>query len=220
MAKSPEEIREYKRKWYEKNKVKFLAQCKIWRENNKERKKANNRAWYERNREKVREQSEAWRKAHPEKAKAWVAAWQAKNQDKIKAAGKEWRKKNRKRVNASAVKYARNNKDKVKAAFKVWYYKNPEKAREIRLRRRLRSKNAEGRATAAEIRDRMKQLGNKCVYCGGPFEHVDHFIPLANGGTGWPSNLVPACAQCNFSKNSKLPSEWTVETLGQGILVL
>lgn len=47
-----------------------------------------------------------------------------------------------------------------------------------------------------------------CVYCGGPFEHVDHVVPTTRGGTDDPTNLVPACTSCNTSKGDKLLAEW------------
>lgn len=42
-----------------------------------------------------------------------------------------------------------------------------------------------------------------CVYCGGPFEHVDHVHPVSRGGTDDPMNLVPACATCNYKKHAR-----------------
>lgn len=42
-----------------------------------------------------------------------------------------------------------------------------------------------------------------CAYCGSQPEKItlDHVIPKAKGGTTERSNLVPACAGCNVSKN-------------------
>lgn len=48
----------------------------------------------------------------------------------------------------------------------------------------------------------------ECVYCGGPFEHVDHVVSASHGGTDDPDNLVPACTPCNTSKGNKLLAEW------------
>lgn len=47
-----------------------------------------------------------------------------------------------------------------------------------------------------------------CVYCDAPFEHVDHAHPRALGGTDDPTNLVPACAECNLSKNDMPLPVW------------
>lgn len=47
-----------------------------------------------------------------------------------------------------------------------------------------------------------------CWYCGrltNPFSNfeIDHFQPLADGGTNDLSNLVPACTTCNRSKHAQ-----------------
>lgn len=47
-----------------------------------------------------------------------------------------------------------------------------------------------------------------CVYCGGPFEHVDHVLPVSRGGTDDVENLVPSCTSCNTSKGDRLLDEW------------
>ena len=62
--------------------------------------------------------------------------------------------------------------------------------------------------------------GNACVYCSrkqgeyAPTEtardgylHIDHVIPLTNGGTDDISNLATACAVCNMFKSDRTPEE-------------
>lgn len=71
------------------------------------------------------------------------------------------------------------------------------------LLRDYRSATAGGRATAAQIRARVEVFGGVCSYCGGHFEHMDHAISLARGGTNWPANLRPACEACNLGKAAK-----------------
>lgn len=51
--------------------------------------------------------------------------------------------------------------------------------------------------------------GGHCRHCNGPVHaheiwHVDHFIPLAKGGTNDIENLVLSCARCNVEKRDKL----------------
>jgi 5-methylcytosine-specific restriction endonuclease McrA len=74
--------------------------------------------------------------------------------------------------------------------------------------RRARRVQAKGHATQAQIDARVAYYGGRCAYCRGPYEHIDHAIPLARGGTAWPSNLVPACADCNFRKKARALWEW------------
>lgn len=64
-----------------------------------------------------------------------------------------------------------------------------------------------GNPRAVSTRTRFevfKRDGFRCVYCGGtPLQrplHVDHVVPLAEGGGNEPSNLVTACADCNLGK--------------------
>lgn len=60
--------------------------------------------------------------------------------------------------------------------------------------------------TAQQLLDVLK---GPCLYCDAPAEEVDHFIPLARGGTHTLCNIVPACKACNRSKGKKLPGvEW------------
>jgi hypothetical protein len=47
--------------------------------------------------------------------------------------------------------------------------------------------------------------GFTCRYCGRQADqtilHVDHVIPVSQGGTNDPENLVTACADCNLGKS-------------------
>ena len=59
----------------------------------------------------------------------------------------------------------------------------------------------------------MARDGWKCFYCGMDMSdwsrdeiHVDHFCPVASGGSDDPLNLVVSCGKCNLSKGSRAPS--------------
>lgn len=51
----------------------------------------------------------------------------------------------------------------------------------------------------------FKRDGFQCRYCGATATatplHVDHVVPVANGGPTEPANLVTACAACNQGKS-------------------
>lgn len=57
-----------------------------------------------------------------------------------------------------------------------------------------------------------------CVYCGGSASTVDHVTPLARGGLEEEANLVPACKDCNFSKNDRLLTEWDPTRVRRAVL--
>lgn len=104
------------------------------------------------------------------------------------------------------------------AARKTWWVKldlSIKRAfeKEWRIKRELASAKNGGTCTLQQWRDRCALYGNSCAYCGTSLERkaeMDHRIPVAKGGSGWPANLVPACRHCNARKNtarwlSKLP---------------
>lgn len=51
----------------------------------------------------------------------------------------------------------------------------------------------------------FKRDGFTCQYCGatppGVVLHVDHIIPVADGGENHPHNLTTACSTCNLGKS-------------------
>lgn len=56
---------------------------------------------------------------------------------------------------------------------------------------------------------RVDYYGGMCSYCqSAPFEHIDHAIPVARGGSNWPSNLRPSCGDCNLRKWTKTAMEF------------
>lgn len=140
----------------------------------------NKRKYAARDREKARLDHKAWRDANPEKVKA---IWD-RNYQKNKAAMKE--------------------------RIKRWLLANPEAANAARDRRRAKEAGAEGYYTKDDVRELLRHHGRTCFYCSAPLTkfHIDHFIPLARGGTNYPENLRLSCASCNCSKGAKMPWEW------------
>lgn len=49
--------------------------------------------------------------------------------------------------------------------------------------------------------------GNKCQYCGGPAESLDHVTPRSRGGEHSWENVVACCRACNVRKGDRTPSE-------------
>jgi len=50
--------------------------------------------------------------------------------------------------------------------------------------------------------DKIYSLGVKCIYCGGDFESLDHFVQKKNGGQISVENINPSCNQCNQSRKN------------------
>jgi 5-methylcytosine-specific restriction endonuclease McrA len=107
-------------------------------------------------------------------------------------------------------------RDQLRQYSREWYEANRERA--IRdqyvhkARRRARQANAEcGCVTEPALRLMAEMLGSKCVYCGDPFEHWDHAVPLSRGGLHCLDNLVPACAPCNLRKRTQTQEEFMAQ---------
>lgn len=143
---------------------------------------------------------------HREKAKERARRWWYENRERALERKRQYTEENRDLIRLRDKKYHANNADRINARTKAWRDANPEKVRALGLIDRSRRTRASGRATAQQIADRVAFYGGRCWMCGGPYEHLDHVIPVVRGGTNWPANLRPACADCNHRKGSNLPA--------------
>lgn len=73
--------------------------------------------------------------------------------------------------------------------------------------RRSRLYNSAGSHTQKDVLAKLELQGGLCYYCSAKLteadHHVDHKIPISNGGTQWPANICCACPRCNQRKGSK-----------------
>lgn len=52
----------------------------------------------------------------------------------------------------------------------------------------------------------IRDFEGKCAYClSAPYEQLDHFLPISQGGGTWQFNCVPACRKCNYAKGQRNP---------------
>ena len=108
-------------------------------------------------------------------------------------------------------KYYAANAEREQQRVSRWMNEHPENHRAADARRRARKRQAGGTHTAEDIKRQISVQKGKCWWCNKPCSddyHVDHLIPLAQGGHNNPSNIVIACPRCNLSKSDKLPEEW------------
>lgn len=80
-----------------------------------------------------------------------------------------------------------------------------EKSARLERLREARERGAAGTHTVEQLAARAAYFGNRCAYCRGPFEVVDHVKPLVALGSQFPANLRPACSKCNRSKHAQWP---------------
>lgn len=130
------------------------------------------------------EQARAWVAANPEAKRAKDARWYAANTERVRANNARWRA-----AHPETVRIQR-------------------RARISRYRARKRGATSE-LFTVAELYALWADADAwACIYCGAPWEHIEHFVPLARGGDHALWNLFPACAECNLSKSARDPYEF------------
>lgn len=61
----------------------------------------------------------------------------------------------------------------------------------------------------------MHRDRNRCAYCGGKAETIDHVVPRSRGGRHTWDNVVAACRPCNVRKRDRLLEETSMRLLRQ-----
>ena len=110
-----------------------------------------------------------------------------------------------------AAKY-QQQRAKLSVLSASWKSRHPEyrQAKCARHNARRRSRARAGDLTAKQWKEICLFYGNACAQCRtsaavAPLT-VDHFIPIARGGThGW-SNVWPLCLPCNQRKHTTVPT--------------
>ena len=133
-----------------------------------------------------------WYKTHSELAKERSRKWYEKHPERKKEQNRKWKEA---------------NPERRKEHNRKW---NPERKKASSHKRRALKANADGSATAEQIKARFQYHENRCYYCGDNESglHIEHRIPLSRGGSNWPANLVPSCPSCNLQKGTKTETEF------------
>ena len=150
-------------------------------ERSKKKSRENGLKHYYKNKEKILRKKREWRKANPGKGKNYNS-WHSRNPEESKKKHRAWLKEHKE----ATIRYTSKRRMNIKKATIIEF-------------------------TGDQLNQRMSVFGNKCAYCGGIFQHIDHVIPLSRGGYHCLANLRPACAHCNLSKGRKKLSEWKPE---------
>jgi hypothetical protein len=161
-----------------------------------ERSLTNGRIWRKNNREKKRAANAAWAKSNPEKQRAAVRSWVERNKDRKRETTRAWQ-----------LAHPEN----LRAASSKWSKKNPAAVKANNHRYRARLTDAGGNYTKQDVIDCLVMQGYRCFYCLASLIdvfHVDHMMPLSRGGSNGADNIVCACEWCNCSKGAKTVAEF------------
>lgn len=121
----------------------------------------------------------------------------------------------REQINARQRAYYAANREKWNEYYKAWDKKNPDKALARVHRRRARMLGNGAEPYTRE--DVLKTYGTDCHICGDPIDlsvsgkvgtpgwerglHLDHVVPLEDGGPDTLANVKPSHGGCNTLKH-------------------
>lgn len=170
--------------------------------------------------------------------KEYMKKYQGINKEKLSEQHKKYRNENLDKCLELCRSYYKNNKEKCLENKQEYYLKNKETIQEYKKeyrnnmteeqiqkeRLRCRVKGQKRRKVTGNhlsikiIRQLLEQYKYKCYYCNSKIihteknsYHIDHYIPIAKGGTAEISNLVISCPTCNMSKGAKMPHEFMLK---------
>lgn len=147
------------------------------------------------------------------------------NASKVKTARRSYYLRNKERCNLQSRAWYRSNLERVKANHRRYYRLNKEKYLESWARRRARKAGA-----YVESVNRSKVLDRDswtCQICGGKIPrnvksphplspHIDHIIPLSEGGKEEYANVQAAHASCNIQKGARLDGWQDIKPIVDG----
>ena len=175
-----------------------------------------NRAWYEANKEQRTISIEKWGIENKEKVAERKISYYLENKDAYAARSKKYRLEKPEVMLERSRKHYRENKAAHRALVKAWGKRNPDALRAMSHKRRCAERNAEGSFSAADIQKIFESQFGMCTGCVNALQsegkekyHVDHIMPIALGGSNWPSNLQLLCPGCNLTKSAKHPDVWS-----------
>jgi len=184
----PEQVRAYKLAYYHENKEKIRECCRTYKQNNKEKQQAYQRAYYLKNKERIIKYALEYTKKNREKKQAYNKEYYHKNIEKKKV-------------------YYKKNKEKIEKIRKKWKKNNPALVLQHRADRRARKK----RAIPAWLRNcpvekrrvyTVYLLSRIYAKADGIERHVDHMVPLSDGGPHWSGNLQILTKTQNLEKGT------------------
>jgi 5-methylcytosine-specific restriction endonuclease McrA len=191
-----------------------------------EKYKERHRKYYEKHRDKVIARTSEYNRAKPQVLRNSMRAYRADpaNRKKELEYGRQYREKTvgqraayRKENEISRLmynqKYRIENKERISAYHQEWKRRNWDACATSWRNRRARKLDA-GTHTAEETKDLLIAQRHCCANCEIPIgtteKHLDHWIPLALGGSNTIENLQWLCPTCNLGKGRTEPIMWLV----------
>ena len=198
-----------KKQYREEHREELLEKERIYRENNPNKNKEYYYTHKEERKESKRDADKKYYKNHRDEILERVKQWRIDNKDKIRNQRKLHYEENREEL----LKKKKEYRDFHKEERKKYLQSDKGKAvnRTNRENRRARIKDSGGTFSADDVLSALLFFDNRCAYTGEPLEdnyHLDHIIPIKNGGSNYIDNIVPCNKLANLSKHTRNMEEW------------
>lgn len=174
---------------------------KQYEKDNAEKIRKRMREYRLKNKEKLREQMKKYREANKEDYIEYQKTYKVENKEKIRAKRREYYLNNKNLFQEMLQIYRKTEKGKMA-------YKNSNNKR--------RAKIKEGSIKTEDLQ-LLIENSKTCYWCNSKLNkkekagfHLDHYVPLAKGGTHTIDNIVISCPDCNLRKNAKDPYEFAL----------
>jgi 5-methylcytosine-specific restriction endonuclease McrA len=211
-AANKERVLEVQAAYYVKNRDTKLEYSAAWAKTNADRRRATNAAWYAANKSRSNATSSAWREANKQRFREYQAAWLDANRERKRETDAAWARANPDNVRQRVAAWRKANPDRARAATEKWQKANPEAVRIHSHTRRARTEKNGGKLSRNITKLLMSEQAGKCACCLVDLSisghHLDHFMPLALGGTNTDDNIQLLCKPCNSGKGAKHPLDW------------
>ena len=131
------------------------------------------------------------------------------NVEKEKSRKREIYNNNKEHCNNKSKLWRANNPEKMKAHNKRYFATEKGKTIAKNSHHKIRLAVKNGSITGSKLLSIIKSYSN-CYWCNKKLSkdvevHIDHYIPIAKGGTHTENNIVISCNVCNKSKHAKDP---------------
>ena len=220
----PKEVKkEYKIKYYIKNKESILHKNKEWRENNKDYISEYSKKYREENKEILSEYKKIHYNENKEEISIKNKKWRENNKDYMSEYNKIWTENNTEKVKENRKKYM--NSKSYKSNKKRWYKLNKEKNPHVlawrciltnslkRLGKKKEDKTIKLLGySSIQLKEYIKSLFTEGMSWDNYGEwHIDHIKPVSSYDSDTPvdvvnslENLQPLWAYDNLSKGNKI----------------
>lgn len=148
-------------------------------------------------------QNRAYYAEHAEERREYDKAYYAANAERVRARAKAYREANAEEVREKKRSYYAEHAEQEQKRVRDWEARNREAAEATAWATSYRIRaRAAGFVPVVEKFTRAELIaywgnGERCIYCDGPFEELDHLYPVALGAVHTVETCAPACVQCN-----------------------